>query len=278
MHSSPPLPIILLSTSARREILAARAEEGGADLRLRIGPRFEHALFFDKRTDADAVLETDGITLVLDAASAQRAGGVSIDFLTGPQGSGFKIDNPNKPDTAKQVAVRRDCEATLIPSGEKAVLPRGDSVVVTHASGNNITVRTSSGALARIAARDADAVGLPVEPSSHAGGATSGTFSLDRVFDQLKKVFDPEIPVNVIDLGLIYACEAFPLASGGHRVEIKMAMTAPGCGMGDVLKEEARARVLEAPGVEEVDVEIVWEPPWDPSRMSEAAWLQLGVL
>ena len=102
-------------------------------------------------------------------------------------------------------------------------------------------------------------------------------FSLEKVIDKLKTVFDPEIPVNVVDLGLIYVCEAHPLAAGGHRVEIKMSMTAPGCGMGDVLKEDARAKVQAVPGVTDVDIEIVWEPAWDQSRMSEAAQLQLGL-
>ena len=96
------------------------------------------------------------------------------------------------------------------------------------------------------------------------------------MIEQLKTVFDPEIPVNVVDLGLVYACDAHPI-DGGQRVEIKMSMTAPGCGMGDVLKEDARARVREVPGVVEVDVEIVWDPPWDKSRMSEAARLELGM-
>lgn len=101
---------------------------------------------------------------------------------------------------------------------------------------------------------------------------------MQRVIEQLKTVFDPEIPVNVVDLGLIYACEAHPIEGGGQRVEIKMSMTAPGCGMGDVLMEDARAGVQAVPGVAEVDVEIVWDPPWDQSRMPEAARLQLGML
>ena len=88
----------------------------------------------------------------------------------------------------------------------------------------------------------------------------------------------PEIPINVVDLGLVYECDARPLADGGHRVEIKMSMTAPGCGMGDVLRDEARAKVLSVPGVREVDVELVWEPPWDLSRLSDAARLELGLL
>ena len=94
----------------------------------------------------------------------------------------------------------------------------------------------------------------------------------------MRSVYDPEIPINVVDLGLIYQCQAQPLEGGGVRIEIKMSMTAPGCGMGDVLKKEARAKVQAIPGVSEVEIELVWEPPWDQSRMSEAARLQLGLL
>ena len=105
-----------------------------------------------------------------------------------------------------------------------------------------------------------------------------GEITKDQVIDALRTIYDPEIPVNVVDLGLIYTCDAHPLADGGHRVEIKMSMTAPGCGMGDVLKEDARAKVQVVPGVTDVDIEIVWDPPWDKGRMSEAARLQLGML
>jgi len=97
------------------------------------------------------------------------------------------------------------------------------------------------------------------------------------VIEQLKNVFDPEIPINVVDVGLIYFCEAEPLPDGTHRVEIKMSMTAPGCGMGDVLKEDARDAAQSVPGVSDVDVELVWDPPWGIERMSEAAKLQLGM-
>ena len=96
------------------------------------------------------------------------------------------------------------------------------------------------------------------------------------MWEQLKTVYDPEIPVNVVDLGLIYECKSIPLDGGGTRVEVKMSMTAPGCGMGDVLKDDARQKILGVPGVKEANVEVVWEPPWDSSRMSEAARLQLG--
>ncbi len=106
--------------------------------------------------------------------------------------------------------------------------------------------------------------------------AIDGPFEEERVWEQLKTVFDPEIPVNVVDLGLIYRCEALPLPDGGHRVEIDMSMTAPGCTMGDVLKEDVRRKVQGVPGVKEVEVQVVWDPPWDASRMSDAARLQLG--
>ncbi|KFF58490.1 FeS assembly SUF system protein SufT, partial [Cryobacterium sp. MLB-32] len=104
-----------------------------------------------------------------------------------------------------------------------------------------------------------------------------GPFNLDQVLDRLKNVYDPEIPINVVDLGLIYVCQEELLSDGSHRVEVKMSMTAPGCGMGDVLKEDARAAIKTVPGVSEIDIELVWDPPWGQDRMSPAAKLQLGM-
>ena len=176
-----------------------------------------------------------------------------------------------------EIELKRDCKATLIPSGQELLLSQAELVVVTQALGGSFTVRTDMGQLARIDARDADALGLEDEQANEEP-VDAGPFELQRVIETLKTVFDPEIPVNVVDLGLIYVCEAHPLAAGGHRVEIKMSMTAPGCGMGDVLKGDARTKVLALAGVTEVDIEIVWDPPWDASRMSEAAQLQLGML
>ena len=175
------------------------------------------------------------------------------------------------------IDLTRDCEATLIPGGQKMTLSQGDSIVLTQALGGSFTVQTESGYLVRIAAQDADALGLDGEQANEEP-VEAGPFELQQVIETLKTVFDPEIPVNVVDLGLIYVCEAHPLAAGGHRVEIKMSMTAPGCGMGDVLKEDACTKVRAVAGVTEVDCEIVWDPPWDASRMSEAARLQLGML
>ena len=175
------------------------------------------------------------------------------------------------------IELTRDCEASIIPGGQEVTLAQGDCVMLTQALGGSFTVRTERGYLVRIAAQDADALGLEGE-EANAEPVATGPFELQQVIATLKTVFDPEIPVNVVDLGLIYVCEAYPLATGGHRVEIKMSMTAPGCGMGDVLKRDASTKVQALAGVTEVDVEIVWDPPWDASRMSEAAQLQLGML
>jgi probable FeS assembly SUF system protein SufT len=174
------------------------------------------------------------------------------------------------------VELGQDCDVTLIPSGQKMTLLAGEQVLITQALGGTFTVQTEGGHLVRISSEDARALGLDNEPVGEEA-SPSGPFELERVIEQLKTVFDPEIPINVVDLGLIYACDAHLLADGSHRVEIKMSMTAPGCGMGDVLKDDACARVQTVPGVSEVDVVLVWDPPWDQSRMTDAARLELGL-
>jgi probable FeS assembly SUF system protein SufT len=177
------------------------------------------------------------------------------------------------PSTDGQIVLARDCQATQIPSGSKVTLPAGTRVSITQSLGGQFTVTTDEGGLFRIASEDADALG---ERATTAAPMIEGPFEEEQVWEQLRTVFDPEIPVNLVDLGLIYRCEAVPLPDGGNRVEIDMSMTAPGCGMGDVLKEDVRRKVQGVPGVREVQVEVVWDPPWDASRMSEAAKLQLG--
>lgn len=141
--------------------------------------------------------------------------------------------------------------------------------------GGSFTVEVGHGLLARVEGVDADALGVeaPQEVQSEPCDAPD----VELVLDRLRSVFDPEIPVNVVDLGLVYSCAVVPVSPGEHRVKVTMSMTAPGCGMGDVLRAEAARRILELPGVVEADVELVLEPPWDLSRMSEAARLQLGM-
>lgn len=180
------------------------------------------------------------------------------------------------PTQSEPISLTRECSAILIPSGQRAVLPAGSTVSVVQTLGGSFTVRTDHGWLARIAEHDADALG-------HGGGepdveraVAAGPFDLEVVIEQLRGVYDPEIPINVVDLGLIYACDTHE-TPGGRRVEIKMSMTAPGCGMGDVLKADAEARVRRIPGVAHVDVELVWDPPWSMARMSDAARLELGL-
>ncbi len=174
------------------------------------------------------------------------------------------------------IELAQDCDVTLIPSGQTTTLSAGEKVMIIQALGGTLTVQTESGQLARIQAEDAHALGLTVE--AHPSGPSQwGPFDYQQVIEQLKTVFDPEIPVNIVDLGLIYACDAHVQADGGYRVEIKMSMTAPGCGMGDILSDDVRARVQTVPGVAEVDVELVWDPPWDQTRLTDAARLELGL-
>jgi len=180
----------------------------------------------------------------------------------------------------------RDCEVTMIPSGERVMVPAGTEVRVLQTLGGNVTVQGDYGQLMRIDEKDADALGAdylarnakpaePREPAPAAEGA-EGSFDEERIWEQLRTVYDPEIPVNIVELGLVYQCKATPLPEGGVRVEIQMTVTAPGCGMGPVLVEDVRSKVRGVPGVKEADVQLVWEPPWDQSRMSDVARLELG--
>lgn len=277
MTSAPHVPAIHVSDAAGKALRQVVADAGEASLRLVISARFEHGFSFGPPVEGDIAVDAGGITVLLDPASARRADGLSIDVVEAPAGLEFTVRNPNEQRASRPIELRRDCQATLIPHGGKVTLARGESVVLVQALGGSFTVRTDAGALVRIAGRDADALGL--EPTAtEAAPPGDGPFELERVIAQLRTVFDPEIPVNVVDLGLVYGCEAHPLPGGGYRVEIRMSMTAPGCGMGHVLQEDARAKVRAVPGVAEVDVQIVWDPPWDPGRMSEAARLQLGML
>jgi probable FeS assembly SUF system protein SufT len=177
------------------------------------------------------------------------------------------------------VTLTRDCEVTVVPAGHKVMLSQGAVVTITQTLGGTFSVVTDQGFMARVEARDADALGKPAEPESPSAPAAVPADKAEleqQVWDQLRSVYDPEIPVNIVDLGLVYVCRVEP-DDGGYRAEVHMTMTAPGCGMGDVLSEDARARILSLPGVTEADVRIVWEPVWDQGRMSDAARLQLGM-
>lgn len=178
------------------------------------------------------------------------------------------------------VTLTRDCEAVQIPSGNLLKLAAGTRVRITQSLGGTYTVITEEGAMVRIAGKDADALGKKVEAAASSAPPEGwNTEEIEkRVWAQLRTVFDPEIPVNVVDLGLVYVCKVTPSPEGGHQVEVQMTLTAPGCGMGSVLKGDAENKIRGIPGVKSVTVTMVIDPPWNPSRMSEAAKLQLGML
>jgi len=183
----------------------------------------------------------------------------------------------------------RDVRATRIPSGESIILPMGAELRIMQTLGGNLTVRGDEG-LFLIAATDSDALGgyVPEANESEAGSAdnaasgngtatTSGEFSTDAVWAALRGCFDPEIPVNIVDLGLVYDMAIETSEGGRHRVEVKMTLTAPGCGMGPVIAEDARQRIAALPDVEDVKVHIVWDPVWVPQMISEAGRKKLGL-
>ncbi len=171
----------------------------------------------------------------------------------------------------------RECKAMTVPAGETVVLSQGGEVEVVQQLGGSITVRTEMGSLLRIAGEDADALGIQIDGSVD-GHDPAVPFDMSHVMEALGQVYDPEIPVDIVELGLIYRCEERPGPDGTRRIEIDMTMTAPGCGMGDVLSDDARRAVLAVPGVDDVQVELVFDPPWTMGHMSDAARLELGLL
>lgn len=178
----------------------------------------------------------------------------------------------------QSITLSRDCEAILVPSGEKLRLRRGSEVWLTQSLGGSYTVMTNRGDMARIAGENADALGLESKVKKPSIAAEQAEDVEKLVWDQLKTCFDPEIPVNIVDLGLIYHCRVVPLPEGGSRAEVQFTLTAQGCGMGEVLKKDIEGRILSVPGVKEVKVELVWDPPWDQSKMSTEAKIELGIL
>ncbi|MDX2081856.1 MAG: putative Fe-S cluster assembly protein SufT [Terrimicrobiaceae bacterium] len=174
-----------------------------------------------------------------------------------------------------EITLTRDCDAIQIPSGHPLMLPAGMSVVITQSLGGTYTVATPGG-LARVELKDADALGL--DPNSAPEKTKVEGPLQDAVWDQLKTVFDPEIPVNVVDLGLIYDCAVSKKDDGSTAVNVKMTLTAPGCGMGPTIAADARAKILSLEGVDEAEVELVWDPPWNQAMISEAGKMKLGIL
>ena len=179
--------------------------------------------------------------------------------------------------TSEPVKFERDCAAVLVPQGEAVTLPAGSVGYITQSLGGSFTVFVE-GNLFRISGEDADAIGKPKpEPLQLAEGA--GDDEVEKlVWAQLRTCFDPEIPINVVELGLVYACDLEPAGDGMRKASIRMTLTAPGCGMGDILVEDVRSKVERVPTIAEADVELVFDPPWNQSMMSDAARLETGML
>ena len=182
--------------------------------------------------------------------------------------------NSNDPTT-----LTRDVEASVVPVGTKVTLQKGEPAYITQSLGGSYTVIVN-GNMFRIDGKNADALGLEVaaKPASAPGTPVTPELLEKEVWNALRSCYDPEIPVNIVDLGLIYDCKLSPLAANSHRAEVKMTLTAPGCGMGPVLQQDVMNKLLSLEGIDDASVELVWEPPWNQGLMTDAAKLQLGLM
>lgn len=177
------------------------------------------------------------------------------------------------------ITLSRECQAIQIPSGENITLPAGTQVWLMQSLGGTYTLMTERGQMVRLAGKDADTIGREPTPAPQAEAAPTTPEAVEKlVWHQLTTCFDPEIPVNIVDLGLVYHCQAAPLPEGGYKVEVEFTLTAPACGMGEVLKTDIRNKIFSIPGVKEVMAGVVFDPPWSREMMSEAAKLQLGLV
>ena len=172
----------------------------------------------------------------------------------------------------------REVTVTQIPSGDKQTLFAGDTVFIHQVLGGSYTIQTSTG-LYRLDGKDADAIGETVAVQTvTAATLADGAPDPEAIWDQLRKVYDPEIPVNIVDLGLVYSMDVGKQDDGGFKVDVAMTLTAPGCGMGPAIAEDAKGKILLVPGVANADVRITWEPPWNQSMISEEGKMKLGLI
>lgn len=181
-----------------------------------------------------------------------------------------------------EFTLSRDTDAIQIPSGNKTTIPAGTQGVITQALGGSYTIATYQG-LSRIAEKDLDALGLEKPQAqetngNRAAGGPVGEVDDKAVWDQLRQCYDPEIPVNIVDLGLVYDCQLTKSENGGTKVEVKMTLTAPGCGMGPAIAHDAQSKIMSIEGVDEAQVDLVWDPPWNQNMISEAGRMKLGMI
>ncbi|HOP97760.1 MAG TPA: putative Fe-S cluster assembly protein SufT [Verrucomicrobiota bacterium] len=182
---------------------------------------------------------------------------------------------------SESVTLTRDVEAAVIPVGTRVTLQKGEQARITQSLGGSYTVIVN-GNMFRIEGADADALGIqPEVKAARSSGSLASAEQVEKeIWNQLRSCYDPEIPVNIVDLGLIYDCRVEPLpgSSNSYRAEVKMTLTAPGCGMGPVLQQDVQNKILSIENVDDVTVELVWEPQWNQGMMTEAAKLQLGLM
>jgi probable FeS assembly SUF system protein SufT len=171
----------------------------------------------------------------------------------------------------------RDVEATVIPYGDRTTLTEGSTVYLTQSLGGSYTVMTERGYMVRVEGEDADAIGETSLAESAAGADLDRPLD-QRVWDQLRTCYDPEIPINIVELGLVYLCEVTPREQGDHKVKVHFTLTSPACPLWGVLQEDIKRKVLSVAGVGEVEAEVVFDPPWSAAMMSDAARLQLGLM
>jgi len=175
----------------------------------------------------------------------------------------------------------RDVEASVVPIGTKVTLQKGEQAHITQSLGGTYTVIVN-GNMFRIESKDAGALGLEVAAAPAAAAASGGPLTQEqlekKVWESLKTCYDPEIPVNIVDLGLIYDCHLTPIGENNYKADVKMTLTAPGCGMGPVLAQDVQNKLISLEPIDEANVELVWDPPWNQGMMTEAAKLQLGLM
>jgi probable FeS assembly SUF system protein SufT len=173
----------------------------------------------------------------------------------------------------------RDVEAAVVPVGTKVTLQKGEQAYITQSLGGSYTIIVN-GNMFRSDGKDADALGMDAEtkPATAAAGPVTSEQLEKQVWDALKTCYDPEIPVNIVDLGLIYDCHLTPAGQNSFKADVKMTLTAPGCGMGPMLAQDVQNKLLNLEPIDEANVELVWDPPWNQGMMTEAAKLQLGLM
>ena len=178
----------------------------------------------------------------------------------------------------QHVEFARDCEVVQIPAGQRVWIEKGTEAFVTQSLGGSYTLQVpTNGMLVRLAGKDSDAIGLDPPAQAEAERGPAGENIEQMVWDQLRTCYDPEIPINIVDLGLVYDMQIADLSSSGKKVSVKMTLTAQGCGMGSFLAADAEQKIRDLPGVAEARVEIVWDPPWNPQMISPEGREKLGI-